>query len=169
MSATPNIGIVTYNERSWKIIDYIEYRGYDALGPWESALELKWFPYTPSWHSIAALNKACQLVLDEGLNKVFQRHQKAAAYCRKRIVEMGLSLFPINEKISSPTVTAVKVPAKIKWEYLNSKLKARGMAIGGSLGKLAGKVFRIGHMGQQANIDTLEHGMDILEYVLLYR
>ncbi len=169
LSAPPNIGIVSFSERSWKIIDYIEYRGYDALAPWYAALEIKWFPYTPSWHSIAAVNKSCQFILDEGLKNVYKRHQKAAEYCRKRLVEMGLSLFPKNEKISSPTVTAVKVPTDIKWKHLNSKLRARGMVVGGSLGKFAGKVFRIGHMGQQANMDMLEHGMDILEYVLLYR
>ncbi len=169
LSAPPNIGIVTYNERAWKIIDYIEYRGYDALGPWESALDLKWFPYTPSWHSTATINKACQLILDEGLKNVFKRHQKAAHYCQQRILDMGLKLYPASESISSPTVTAVEMPTSIKWNNLNNKLRARGMVVGGSLGKLAGKVFRIGHMGQQANLDMLEHGMDILEYVLLYR
>jgi aspartate aminotransferase-like enzyme len=168
-SAPPSVGIVSVSERAWKIIDYIEYHGYDALASWEEALEIKWFPYTPFWHAISALNKSCQMVLNEGLKNVYKRHQKAAEYCRKRIVEMGLTLFPVNEKIASPTVTAVKIPMDIKWNFLNAKLRARGMAVGGSLGKLAGKVFRIGHMGQQANIDLLEHGMDILEYVLLYR
>ncbi len=169
LSAPPEMGMVSLSDRAWKIIDYIEYRGYDALAPWGEAVDHKWFPYTPSWHATAALNKSCQLLLSEGIKNVYKRHQKAAQYCRKRIAEMGLSLFPANENIASPTVTAVKVPNDLKWNFLNAKLRARSMAVGGSLGKLAGKVFRIGHMGQQANIDLLEHGMDILEYVLLYR
>ncbi len=167
LSAPPDLGIVTISDRIWKIIHYLEYRGYDALSPWELALEKKWFPYTLSWHSIAAVNKSCQLLINEGLPNVFERHNKTANYCRQRIKDMGLSLFPVDEKISSPTVTAVKVPQKVEWIKLNQKLRARGMAVGGSLEKLTGEVFRIGHMGTQANRDLLEHGMDILEYVLL--
>ena len=167
LSAPPDIGMISVSERSWEIIEHIDYKGYDALAPWEEALEHEWFPYTPSWHSLAAINKACDLILKEGLDHVFQRHLKAADYCRKRLLAMGLTLFPVDEKISSPTVTAVNVPQKITWQYLNKRLRARGMVIGGSLGKLANKVFRIGHMGSQANLDLLEHGMDILEYVLL--
>lgn len=167
LSAPANIGIVSVSERSWKIIDFVEYKGYDALATWEDALENHWFPYTPPWHSIAAINIACQLILDEGLENVYQRHQKAAEYCRTRLQEMGLSLYPAKPEYSSPTVTAVKVPKELRWDFINNKLRKRGMVVGGSLGKLATKVFRIGHMGSQANLDLLEHGMDLLEYVIL--
>ncbi len=169
LSAPPELGIIAVSDRSWNIIDFVDYRGYDALAPWEDALQNQWFPYTLSWHSIAAVNKACQLILDEGLDNVYNRHLKAAEYCRKRITEMGLTIFPVSEECASPTVTAVNVPKTINWQNLNTRLRARGMAVGGSLEKLSGKVFRIGHMGQQANMDILEHGMDILEYILLYR
>lgn len=169
LSATPDVSIISISERSWKIIDYIDYNGYDALAPWEDALENQWFPYTMSWHSIAALNKACKLILDEGLDNVFARHKESAEYCKRRISEMGLSLFPADEKFSSPTVTAIKIPPKVEWSILNSRLRKRGMVVGGSLLELAGKVFRIGHMGNQANLDLLEHGIDILEYILLYQ
>ncbi|MDW7680851.1 MAG: aminotransferase class V-fold PLP-dependent enzyme, partial [bacterium] len=168
LSAPPDISITAVSERSWKIIDFIDYKGYDALLPWESALENRWFPYTPSWHSVAAIYQTTQSLLSEGMRSVFVRHRKAAEYCRKRVKGMGLELFPIDEYTSSPTVSAVKVPLKINWQRLDTKLRSRGMVVGGSLGKLANNVFRIGHMGSQANMDLLEHGMDILEYVLLY-
>jgi aspartate aminotransferase-like enzyme len=167
LSAPPELAILSVSKKSWKIINYIDYHGYDSLVPWENAVENQWFPYTLSWHSIAAINRACQLILDQGLKDVIEQHKKVAAYCRQRIKDMGLSLFPENEKICSPTVTAVKVPENLTWLYLNKRLRARGMAVGGSLGTLANKVFRIGHMGTQADMDIVEHGMDILEYILL--
>ena len=166
-SAPPDVGIISVSDQAWDIIRQVNYKGYDALGPWETALANRWFPYTLSWHSTAALNRACQLILTEGLENVFQRHLEVAEYCRNRIHEMQLELFPLDEKYSSPTVTAVKIPPGIDWQTLDKKLRSRGMALGNSPDILAGKVFRIGHMGQQANFDLVEHGMDILEYILL--
>ncbi|OQX86802.1 aminotransferase [candidate division KSB1 bacterium 4484_87] len=167
LGAPPELGIVSVSKRSWKIIDFIDYNGYDSLVPWKNGAQNQWFPYTLSWHSIAAVNRACQLILDEGLKNAIERHEKIAKYCRQRITEMGLQVFPEDESICSPTVTAVKVPENLTWNYLNKRLRARGMAVGGSLGKLANRVFRIGHMGCQANMDIVEHGMDILEYIML--
>ena len=51
-------------------------------------------------------------------------------------------------------------------ERLDSELRVQGMVVGGNYGKLAGKVFRIGHMGSQANINLIKEAMDILETVV---
>lgn len=167
LSAPPDVGIVSVSDRAWDIIRKIDYKGYDALAPWETALSDRWFPYTLSWHSTAGLNRSCELILAEGLENVIQRHTAVAQYCRTRIKEMHLELFPVDENYSSPTVTAVKIPSGIDWPTLDAKLRSRGMVLGNSLDILANKVFRIGHMGQQAQFDLLEHSLDILEYILL--
>ena len=65
-----------------------------------------------------------------------------------------------------PTVTAVKVPAYTTWERLDRDLRTQGMAVGGNYGRLAGRVFRLGHMGSQANMNLLKEAMDILETVV---
>lgn len=166
LSALPDLGIVAVSERAWEIIREVGYVGYDALGPFRTALEDRWFPYTPNWHALAALNAACRRVLREGLENVFRRHAEVAAYCRERLKAMGLSLFPRREEWSSPTVTAVRVPERLGWPELDRRLRARGMAVGGGLGPLAGKVFRIGHMGAQADPDLVRQGMDLLEEAL---
>lgn len=166
LSALPDLGIVTVSERAWEIVEGVGYVGYDALQPFRTALGDRWFPYTPSWHAMAALNVACRRVLQEGLENVFRRHAEVAAYCRERLRAMGLQLFPRREEWCSPTVTAVKVPEGLSWPELDRRLRARGMAVGGSLGPLAGKVFRIGHMGAQADIDLVRRGMEILEEAL---
>jgi aspartate aminotransferase-like enzyme len=79
---------------------------------------------------------------------------------------MGIELFPAAAAVKSPTVTAANIPAGLSWEELDRRCRERGLAIAGSYGPLAGKVFRIGHMGSQADLKLLEHGLNILEAVL---
>ncbi len=166
LSVPPDLAIVSVSERAWSIIESVDYQGYDALKPFRTALANRWFPYTPSWHSLAALHVACQLVLDEGLDRVIQRHANVARYCRQRIRAMGLELFPRDESFCSPTVTAVKIPEGLSWEELDRRLRARGVVVAPSYEKLAGRIFRIGHMGSQADMKLVQQGLDVLAEVL---
>jgi aspartate aminotransferase-like enzyme len=75
-------------------------------------------------------------------------------------------LFPVSDDISSPTVTATYIPDGWTWQALDQALRSHGMAVGGNYGKLAGKVFRVGHMGSQADMKLVERGMNVLEQVL---
>lgn len=165
-SSLPDLGIVAVSERAWEVIETVGYPGYDALAPFRTALADAYFPYTPNWHATAGLHTACGLLLDEGLEAVFTRHKSVAGYCQRRLLEMELSLFPRDRATSAPTVTAVKVPEGVAWNQLDAALRRRGMVVGGSYGPLAGKVFRIGHMGSQADMDLLERGMDALAEAL---
>ncbi len=162
LSALPDLAIVAISEAAWAAIDSLAYAGYDALRPWRRAVQDKFFPYTPSWHALAGLDRACGLVLEEGLDAVIRRHDEAARLCRGRAQEMGLKLFPREEAFCSPTVTALRVPEGLVWHELDRRLRARGMAVGGSWEKLAGRVFRIGHMGHQARAELVARGMDVL-------
>jgi aspartate aminotransferase-like enzyme len=166
LSAFPDLAAVTVSERAWQIIADVNYPGYDALAPYREALEKRWFPYTPAWASLAALHEACRLVLDEGLDQVYVRHSQVAQACRDRAREIGLSLYPVDAATCSPTVTALKVPESIGWGALDRRLREYGMGVAGSLGPLAGKILRIGHMGAQADMALVERGMKILARVL---
>ncbi|NIP60425.1 MAG: aminotransferase class V-fold PLP-dependent enzyme [Gemmatimonadetes bacterium] len=166
LSAFPDLAGIAVSDRAWDVVAEVDYGGYDALLPYRDALEEGVFPYTPDWAGLAALGEACRLVLDAGLEDVYARHEDAASRCRERAREMGLSLHPVSEAASSPTVTALRVPDGTTWEALDRGLREHGMAVGGSLGPLAGKVFRIGHMGAQADRDLVERGMGVLERVL---
>jgi len=168
LSAFPDLAAVTVSDRAWKIIDQVEYAGYDALLPYRDAVEQGWFPYTPAWASLAALHTACRLVLDEGLDAVYARHARAAAHCRQRSRSMGLSLYPAEEAYS-PTVTALRIPERLPWDELDGALRQHGMVVAGSLGPLSRKVFRIGHMGTQADVALVDRGMDVLARVLAER
>lgn len=159
---------MTVSEKAWQAIQDVKYVGYDALLPFKTALAVKEFPYTPSWRSLAALDVALARIDAEGLEKVFARHKEAQAYTKKRLTDMGIELFlkSASEEIFSPTVTAAYVPKGWTWEEFDNALRAQGLVIGGTYGKIAGKVLRIGHMGSQADLDLLKRAMNVMESVI---
>jgi len=166
LSAFPDLAGVAVSQQAWEIIAEVNYPGYDALLPYRDAVANAAFPYTPAWASLAALNEAGRLILEEGLEQVYARHADTAAYCRERAQEIGLKLYPTSEAASSPTVSALQVPDDMTWQELDQGLREHGMVVGGSLGPLAGKVFRIGHMGTQADRGLIAQAMDAMTRVL---
>lgn len=163
LSAPASMSFLSVSDKSWEIIEEIGYVGYDALLPFRYAVKNAYFPYTPYWQGTAQLNKACELLLEEGLSNAIARHKKVAGYCRQRAIDMGLRLYPAPDAIPSPTVTAVYVPDTISWKKLDAAFRAEGLVVGGNYGCLAGEVFRIGHMGTQANLNLVKEAMDIIE------
>jgi aspartate aminotransferase-like enzyme len=165
LSMPPSMSMVAVSDGAWEIIDQVDYAGYDALKPFRDAQADHYFPYTPNWAGVAALNAACRLLLQEGLEASFARHEQVAAYCRKKLVELGFSLFPSEGAVPAPTVTAVNVPEQTTWKILNAQLRQQGLAVGGNYGPLAGKVFRLGHMGSQADMGLMKQALDVLTTV----
>jgi len=162
LSALPDLAFVSVSDAAREVVDQVDYAGYDALKPFKTARTQKYFPYTPHWHAMAALHTAAGLILTEGLEKCFDRHKEAADYCRRHLVDMGLSLFPAPDAVSSPTVTAVHVPAGVTWRELDARFRHEGLVVGGNYGPLAGKVFRIGHMGTQADMKLVKGALDVI-------
>jgi len=155
LSAPPGIGVMSISKRAWEKIE--ERRGrvrgfYLNLLNWRDWwFEKRVFPYTHSVSLLYALDEACNMLLEEGLGNVFRRHGLVAEATREGIKAMGLKLFPRKEEYCSNTVTAVETPKGLNEEELRRRLKEHyGIMIAGSWGKLAGKVFRLGHMGYNA-------------------
>jgi aspartate aminotransferase-like enzyme len=165
-SLMPDLSMVSVSPRAWEAVEARGYEGYDALAPWRTALADRYFPYTHNWHALAGLRVAINRLLDQPLQQIYDQHTATAALCRQRLQQMGVELFPVSEAICSPTVTAAWVPDGWTWPDLDAALRARGMAVGGNYADLAGKVFRIGHMGTQADPELVGRGMDVLEEVL---
>lgn len=166
LSLMPDLSMVSISNRAWAAIDEVAYPGYDALQPWRTAVANRYLPYTHNWQAMAGLAKAIEMLQAEGLENVYQRHADVAAMCRRRLQELGVLLWPLSEEICAPTVTAAKVPAGWTWPEFDRALRKHGLAVGGSYGPLAGQVFRIGHMGSQANPALVQQGMDVLHTVL---
>ncbi len=166
LSAPPSTAFISVSQGAWEIIDEIDYDGYDALKPFRTAQESFYFPYTPNWHGIAGLNAGAKLILEEGLEECFARHHTVADYCRTRLAEMDLGLFPAPDAVQSPTVTAVNLPTGWEWKDFDARLRAQGLVVGGSYGPMAGKVFRLGHMGSQARMEIAKAALDVIGNVL---
>ena len=166
LSSLPDMAFLSVSDSAWEIIEQVDYVGYDALKPFRSAQSEHYFPCTPSWHGVAGLNAGAEVILEEGLSNSFSRHEEIARYCRNRIKEVGLTLFPASNAVPAPTVTAVNVPPGISWQEFDSKLRQYGLVVAGSYGPLTGKVFRLGHMGTQADKDLVAQAMEVIRKVM---
>jgi aspartate aminotransferase-like enzyme len=166
LSAPPDMSFLSVSPKAWEIVDAVGYVGYDALKPFQTAVKTRFFPYTPSWQGVAALDMAAGMLLDEGLENSFNRHDAVSRVCRRRLVEMGIDLFPVSGAIPSPTVTAAMVPKGFSWETWDRRLRGEGLVAAGSYGPLAGKVFRLGHMGAQADMALMDRALDVIAGVL---
>lgn len=121
-----------------------------------------------SWRSLAALDVSLGLLEKEGYENVYKRHVETQQYTIERLTSIGIKLYlkDSSKSVASPTVTAAYVPEGWTWKEFDSALRAKGVVLGGTYGKIAGKVFRVGHMGFQANMDLLKRGLDAIEEVL---
>jgi alanine-glyoxylate transaminase/serine-glyoxylate transaminase/serine-pyruvate transaminase len=108
-----------------------------------------YFPYTPATNLLYGLREALVMLLDEeGLDAVFARHQRHAEATRRAVRAWGLEVLALDPREYSPSLTAVLVPAGHDADRVRKTvLEAFDMSLGTGLGKLAGKVFRIGHLG----------------------
>ncbi len=110
--------------------------------------ESGFFPYTPATNLLYGLREAIHMLLEEGLERVFARHDRHAEATRRAVKAWGLALLCTNAREYSSTLTAVMVPPEHDAEALRELILERfNMSLGTGLGKLKGRVFRIGHLG----------------------
>ena len=119
---------------------------------WEAMLETGrtgFFPYTPATNLLFGLREALKMLLDEGLDKVLARHQRLAAATRAAVNHWGLEVLCQEPKDFSPVLTAVLMPpGHDADQFRQVVLDNYNMSLGSGLSKVAGKVFRIGHLGE---------------------
>jgi alanine-glyoxylate transaminase / serine-glyoxylate transaminase / serine-pyruvate transaminase len=108
-----------------------------------------YFPYTPATNLLYGLRESLSMLLaEEGLENVFARHQRHAEATRRAVRAWGLEILATNPAEYSASLTAVLLPAGHDADRLRKLiLENFDMSLGTGLGKLAGKVFRIGHLG----------------------
>lgn len=162
LSCPPSMCMVGVSPAAWERMAEVNYQGYDAILPFKDAEAKGLFPYTPNWHGVAALNAGCNALLKEGLEFVFERHAACARLCREGMKKLGIRLYPVSDAACAPSVTAALVPEGLTWKEWDRRLRARGLVCGGDYGCLAGKVFRIGHMGTQAQTYLVEEALEAM-------
>jgi alanine-glyoxylate transaminase/serine-glyoxylate transaminase/serine-pyruvate transaminase len=119
---------------------------------WEEMLKPNasgFFPYTPATNLLYGLREAVAMMLEEGLDNVFARHKRLAAATRAAVEHWGLEVLCQNPAEYSPVLTAVVMPpGHDADQFRKVVLENFNMSLGAGLTKLAGKVFRIGHLGE---------------------
>ncbi len=107
-----------------------------------------YFPYTPATNLLYGLHEALEMLFAEGLDRVFARHDRLAEATRRAVRAWGLELLCANPAEYSSSLTAVLMPGGHDADAFRRIVLGRfDMSLGQGLGKMAGKVFRIGHLG----------------------
>ncbi len=129
-------------------------RSYWDWEPVVSAAETGLFPYTPATNLLYGLREALAILDEEGREAVFARHQRHAEATRRAVRGWGLDIVCLNPDEYSSTLTAVIVPDGHNADDLRRLILDRyNMSLGAGLGRLAGRVFRIGHLGALGDLE----------------
>ncbi|RFB73803.1 MULTISPECIES: aminotransferase class V-fold PLP-dependent enzyme [unclassified Herbaspirillum] len=129
-----------------------------AFWGWGEIIEMNatgYWPYTPNTNLLYGLHEALEMILGEGLDNVFARHERLAEACRQAVTAWGLEIQCADPAVYSPVLTGVMTPAGFDADAIRKVIYENfNMSLGTGLGKMKGGMFRIGHLGE-ANDLTL--------------
>jgi alanine-glyoxylate transaminase/serine-glyoxylate transaminase/serine-pyruvate transaminase len=144
-------------------------RAYWDWGDMLNANNTGYFPHTPNTNLLQGLRVALKLLQEEGLERVFARHIRAGEATRRCVKHWGLQIQCRVEAEYSPVLTGVVMPEGFSADALRAKILAQSnMSLGAGLGRLADRIFRIGHVGDfhdmivTATLSGVEMGMRTL-------
>jgi aspartate aminotransferase-like enzyme len=145
--AAPGLAMVAASERAWAAMETARMpRFYLDLRRHREAHAGGQTPWTPAIAVVYQVDEGVRLMTAEGPEAVFQRHEACAAAARAGLAALGFDLFA-DPAHASRTVTAVHLPDGLEWKALNGEVKRRGVVLAGGQGTLAGRIFRLGHLG----------------------
>jgi alanine-glyoxylate transaminase/serine-glyoxylate transaminase/serine-pyruvate transaminase len=126
---------------------------------WEDMLNMNkigFFPYTPATNMLQGLAVAIDMLHEEGLENVFARHDRFAEATRRAVRAWGLEIMCRDPKYYSPTITAILMPEGHDGDaFRNLALEQFNISYGMSFGRFAGKMFRIGHLGDTNDLTII--------------
>jgi len=153
----PALAMVSLSERAWRAQAEAKMpRFYWDFKAAREFLEKGQTPWTPAVSVFFALDVALDMLDKEGLQNIFARHARLGQKARDGVKSLGLELFA-DEKVASNTVTAVKVPEGVDGKKLVELMRdVHNVELSGGQASLAGKIFRIGHLGYVTDDDVDE-------------
>ncbi len=165
--APPGLAVLVLSEKAMekrKSIDKIPAYYSDVLN-WLPIMKdpSKYFS-TPCVNEIRAFYEGTNIVLEEGIEKRFLRHARVAKAIRAALAELGFSFFT-QEPFLADTLSVVKYPEGVEDKPFRSTYYENGIVVAGGLGETAGKVFRMGHMGN-LSVSQVYFALDALERTL---
>jgi len=126
---------------------------------WDEIVEMNhngYWPYTPSTNLLYGLVEAMEMLQSEGMDQVFARHQRWAAGVRAAVNAWGLPIQCADPALYSPVLTGVILPTGVDADALRQLIYQRfDLSLGAGLGKLKGRMFRIGHLGDSNDLTLM--------------
>jgi aspartate aminotransferase-like enzyme len=163
--AAPGMAMVAASERAWRAMETATMpRFYLDLRRHRDMLEKGETPWTPAVAVAFQVDEGLRLMDAETPAGVFARHAACAAATRAGLEALGFQLFAEPDH-RSQTVTAARIPDDLDWKAFNAELRAQQLIVAGGQGKLAGKVFRVGHLGS-VTLDEILAALGTIEGVL---
>jgi aspartate aminotransferase-like enzyme len=164
--AAPGLAMIAASERGWAATEtagmprfYLDLRSHRASAASGET------PFTPAIGVVFQVDEGLRLMTAEGKEGVFARHEACAAASRAGLAALGFELFA-DPAHASKTVTAVRLPEGHEWKPFNTAIKSHGVVLAGGQGKLAGRIFRLGHLGS-VTVDEILGVIAVLERVSL--
>lgn len=122
-----------------------------AFWAWDEIIEMNrtgYWPYTPNTNLLYGLSEALDMLLEQGLPVVFARHQRWAKGVRSAVQAWGLAIQCADAAVYSPVLTGIVTPQGVDADALRKTIHDRfDLSLGAGLGKVKGRMFRIGHLG----------------------
>ena len=162
--AAPGLAMIAASERGWAAMETARMpRFYFDLRKHRESARNGETPWTPAIAVVYQVDEGIRLMAAEGAEAIFARHEACAAATQAGLEALGFQLFadPANR---SKTVTAALVPDGLDWKAFNGEVKRRGVVLAGGQARLAGKVFRVGHLGSVI-VDEILGAIGTLEAV----
>lgn len=130
-----------------------------AFWDWKDIIEMNatgYWPYTPNTNLLYGLHEALDMILGEGLDNTFARHLRLAAACRAAVNAWGLPIQCADPAVYSPVLTGVMTPEGVDADQIRKTIYEKfNMSLGTGLGKMKGKMFRIGHLGEANELSLM--------------
>ena len=143
----PGLSFVSMSQKAWKASEHSNLpKFYLNLKSYKKSLSSNSNPYTPAVNLVFALDESLKMMKDEGLNKIFQRHEKNKLAVSEAAKTLNLKLFA-DEKHLSPSVTAIQLEDMDAEKFRKSIKNKYDILLAGGQDNLKGKIFRVGHLG----------------------
>ncbi len=176
LGALPGISFLSVSPRAWDLLACCSGKGhgwYLNLRTWRKYVQ-EWGSWHPSpvtlpVNNILAVRAGMQKILQGGLEANYTKYVRASQTVRTGLRSLGYEMF-VADAYAAPIVTGVKARPEFEIDELSKWLvQERGMAIGGGLGELSGKIFRVGHLGKATQREYLVDFLFAMEEFLRYK
>jgi len=162
--AAPGLAMIAASDRGWEAAETARMpRFYLDIRTHRQSAAAGETPFTPAIAVVYQVDEGLRLMQAEGKDGIFARHEACAAASRAGLEALGFELFA-DPRHASKTVTAAKLPEGHEWKPFNTAIKSHGVVLAGGQGKLAGRIFRLGHLGS-VTVDEILGVIAVLERV----